>query len=69
MLQKYRVQLLRYNIMKPEQEQLNAEIERRVMRNLADMAREFYKDPKNKQAYEVWKNSKEAQIYADYINS
>ena len=69
MLQKYLVQLLWYNIMKPEQPQLDAEIEKRTIRNLADMIREFYKDPKNRQAYEVWKNSKEAQKYADYINS
>jgi hypothetical protein len=55
--------------MKPEQAQLDAEIERHTVRNLADMVRDFYKDPKNKQAYEAWKNSKEARIYADYINS
>lgn len=55
--------------MKPEQSQLDAEIERCTIRNLADMVREFYKDPKNRQAYEVWKNSKEAQKYADYLNS
>lgn len=69
LLQKYLVQLLWYNIMKPEQSQLDAEIERCTIRNLADMVREFYKDPKNRQAYEVWKNSKEAQKYADYLNS
>lgn len=55
--------------MKPEQTQLDAEIERHTIRNLADVVREFYKNPENKRAYEAWKNSKEAQIYADYINS
>lgn len=69
MPQKYRSQLLWYNVMKPERAQLDAEIERHTIRNLADMVREFYKDPKNRQAYEAWKNSKEAQKYADYINS
>lgn len=55
--------------MKPDQAQLEAEIQKRTLRKLLEGAREFYKDPKNKQAYEAWKNSKEAQKYADYINS
>lgn len=69
LLQKYLNQLLLYNNMIPEQKQLDAEIERRTIRNLADMAQKFYKDPKNRQAYEAWKNSKEAKKYADHINS
>lgn len=52
----------------PEQRQLDAEIERRAIRNLADMVQEFYKDPKNRQAYEVWKRSKEAEKHADHLN-
>lgn len=55
--------------MKPKQTQLDAEIKKRALCNLLEGAKEFYKDPKNRQAYEAWKNSKEAQKYADYINS
>ncbi len=48
---------------------VDAEIERRTIRNLADMVREFYKDPANKQAYEIWRQSEAAKPYLDYINS
>lgn len=48
---------------------LDAEIERRTIRNLADMIREFYKDPANRQAYQEWRNSEAAKPYLDYINS
>ena len=55
--------------MKPEQTQPDAEFKTRTVRMLISEFHEFYKDPKNRQAYEAWKNSKEAQVYADYINS
>lgn len=48
---------------------LDAEIERRTIRNLADMVREFYKDPANRKAYQEWRNSEAAKPYLDYINS
>ncbi len=48
---------------------VDAEIERRTIRNLADMVREFYKDPANKRAYEIWRQSEAAKPYLDYINS
>ncbi len=45
--------------MKLEATQINSEIERGALKNLLEAAKEFYKDPKNKQAYEAWKKSKE----------
>lgn len=48
---------------------LDAEIEQQAIRKLADMVREFYKDPANRQAYQEWLKSENAKKYLDYINS
>lgn len=55
--------------MQPKQAQLHAEIERLALTDLLESAMTFYQDPVNQQAFEVWKNSKEAQEYANLINS
>ena len=36
---------------------IDAEIQRQAIRNLADMCREFYKDPANRQAAQEWMKS------------
>ncbi len=48
---------------------IDAEIQRQAIRNLADMCREFYKDPANRQAAQEWMKSEAAKPYLDYINS
>lgn len=55
--------------MKPEQTQLQAEIERIALEDILDGVSTFYQNPVNQQAFEAWKNSKEAQEYANLINS
>lgn len=55
--------------MKPEQAQLHAETQNLVISELLEGAIAFYQNPVNQQAFEAWKNSKEAQEYANLINS
>lgn len=55
--------------MKSLQAQLQAEIEQITIPALLEGVNAFYQNPVNQQAFEAWKNSKEAQEYANLINS
>lgn len=48
-------------------ERLDAEHQRRLLRKLLDGAREFYKDPENKRAYQEWAKSEEGQRWLKAI--
>lgn len=56
--------------MKQEQATLYAEIERRILTDLLEAAKEYYKNPANMRAFEAWENSKEGKEYAaNYIDT
>lgn len=41
--------------------------ERIMLTSFLEVANTFYKNPINQQAYETWKNNKEAKHYANHI--